>query len=84
MAVALIGRAGFSVDITNAPQYVGDVHFNVGSANYILSTIAVQLVAGDTLATLQQKFLDAIDAEAARLGLAAPTAVYGGAVAKLR
>jgi hypothetical protein len=85
MATALIGPASFAVDeSTGAPQYVGEVHFAVGTVNYNLSTIVVALGAGDTLASLQTKFLAAIDAEADRLGLAAPTAVYGGAVTKLR
>lgn len=85
MAVALIGQAAFVADAAGAPGYAGSVLFALGAgARFLESTFLVSLGAGDSLATLQTKVLAAVDAEAVRLGLAAPTAVYGGAVSKLR
>lgn len=83
MATALIGQAYFDTDARGA-LYIALVHFAVGAAQQMPSTVTVLLGAGDTLATLQTKLLSAIDTEATRLGVAAPTAVYGGAVMKLR
>ena len=85
MAAALIGTAAFTTKPDGALVYEGTVHFALpAGTGYNISTISVSLGAGDTLATLQGKFVAAIDAEALRLGIAAPTAVYGGAVSKLR
>lgn len=85
MAVALIGQAQFDADPQGNPTYRGAVHYGMGAGErFLQSTFLVALGAGDTLATLQTKVLASIDAEATRLGLAVPTAVYGGAVTKLR
>lgn len=87
--VALIGTAAFTTEQDGSTNgqlvYEGIVHFALpAGAGFNISTISVPLGAGDTIATLQTKFLAAIDAEAQRLGIATPTAVYGGAVTKLR
>lgn len=84
MATALIGSASFNCEEDGTAVYTGEVYFKAGTPNFIHSTIRVALGAGDTLSTLQGKFLAAMDAEAQRLGLAAPTAVYGGSVIQLR
>lgn len=84
MSTTLIGLAGFRLDDAGNPEYHGEVLLSVGQAGATKSSVTVSLGAGDTLATLQTKFLAAIDAEASRLGLPAQTDVYGGAVAKFR
>lgn len=87
MAVALIAAGGFDVqvDLVNVPTYVytARVIFALASG-FNISIITVPVVASDTLATLNTKLLSALDAEAQAKGISAPTAVYGGAVTKMR
>jgi hypothetical protein len=86
MATALLLKgAGFTVDnATGSPRYEADVRYDAGSTDGIVSSIVVPLSAGDTLATLEAKIEAAVDAEAARLGIAVPTAIVGAKIVRLR
>jgi hypothetical protein len=82
--LALLGEANFEESIVGAPQYNAVVYYENGSARYSDSRIIIPVASTDTPAQFSAKLLAAIDAEAVRIGLQAPTAIYGNSIAKFR
>jgi hypothetical protein len=85
MAQALIGTASFVVNYASGgAQYRAHVCYEQPDGRYNESDILVPVQSGDTGAAFQARLMTAIDTEATRIGLAAPTAIYGHSLSKFR
>lgn len=82
---AFIGEANFVRVPGGSIQYIGAVYYE-GPADVfnVESRVVVPVLATDTGATFTTRMLAAIDTEATRLGLAAPTRCFGSALQKFR
>lgn len=89
MAVNAAVNWQFALDAAGAMQVKCDVYYTGSSVpgGTTLSTIAIPIVAGDTVAQMGAKIIAAVNAEAARRGSAVggnPTNIYAQAFGKIQ
>lgn len=84
---ALIGEANFTVNYsTHGAQYAAHIVYETATnpSTYNESDILVPITSGMTGAQFLAAFMAAIDAEADRIGLPAPTDIFGNQITKFR
>jgi hypothetical protein len=81
---AIVGQASLDIATDGTSFYQGEVVLNIGTPQAAKTSVVVPVNAGDSNAVLLARINAAIDAEAVKMGFAAPTEITGPSFVKYR
>lgn len=84
MMLADVKAPSFTIDTTAAVKFASQVAYLTPGEPRVVGEIVVTLTGADTQASIAAKVNAAVDAQAAALGLVAPTAVVMCAMNRIR